>query len=76
MKVKESRAHRNGYREKLLSFGHEKTADVLDRYNDSLFNYTAFPSQCRRRLRATNILERVNLEMKRRTRKTCSFPIK
>ena len=62
------------FREKLLSLGLEKSADTLDRFHDSLFNYTAFPGQCWRRLRTTNMLERINLELKRRTRKIGAFP--
>ncbi|MDG7002223.1 MAG: hypothetical protein JRN15_24255 [Nitrososphaerota archaeon] len=31
------------FRERLLSYGFEKAADMLNRYHDSLFNYTAFP---------------------------------
>ena len=62
------------FRERLLSLGLEKSADMLDRYHDSLFNYTAFPRQYWRRLRTTNMLERINLELKRRTRKIGALP--
>ncbi|MBX8634956.1 MAG: transposase [Thermoplasmata archaeon] len=62
------------FRERLLSLGLEKAADMLDRYHDSLFNYTSFPRQYWRRLRTTNMLERINLELKRRTRKVGAFP--
>ena len=62
------------FRERLLSLGLEKSVDMLDRYHDSLFNYTAFPRQYWRRLRTTNMLERINLELKRRTRKVGAFP--
>ena len=62
------------FRERLLSLGLEKAADMLDRYHDALFNCTAFPRQCWRRLRTTNMLERVNPGMKRRTRKVGAFP--
>ena len=61
------------FRERLLSLGLEKSVDMLDRYHDSLFNYTAFPRQYWRRLRTTNMLERINLELKRRTRKVGAF---
>ncbi len=47
---------------------------MLERYHDSLFNYSAFPRQYWRRLRTTNMLERMNPEMKRRTRKIGAFP--
>ena len=60
--------------ERFLSLGLEKAADMLDLYHDSLFNYTAFPRQYWRRLRTPNMLERINLELKRRTRKVGAFP--
>ena len=62
------------FRERLLSLGLEKAADMLDCYHDSLFNYTTFPRQYWRRLRTTNMLERINLELKRRTWKVGAFP--
>ena len=62
------------FSEGLLSLGLEKATDMLDRYHDSLFNYTTFPRQYWRRLRTTNMLERINLELKRRTRKVGVFP--
>ena len=64
----------HAFREKLFSLGLEKSADMLDRYHDALFNYTAFPRQYWRRLRTTNMLERISLELKRRTRKVGAFP--
>ena len=57
------------FRERLLSMGLEKSADMLDRCHDSLFNCTPFPRHYWRGLRTTNMLERINLELKRRTRK-------
>ena len=62
------------FRERLLSLGLEKVADMLEHYHYSLFNYTAFPMQCWRRLRTTYMSERINLELKRRTRKVGAFP--
>ena len=46
------------FSEGLLSLGLEKATDMLDRYHDSLFNYTTFPRQYWRRSRTTNMLER------------------
>ncbi len=62
------------FRERPLSLGLEKAADMLDRYHDSLFNHTAFPRQYLRRLLMTNMLERINLELKRGTLKVGAFP--
>ena len=55
------------FRERLLSLGLEKSADMLH------LNNTAFPREHWRRLRTTNMLERINLELKRRTRKVGAF---
>lgn len=54
--------------------GLEKAACMLDRCHDSLFSCTTFPRQYWKRLRTTNMLERITLELKRRTRKVSAFP--
>ncbi len=62
------------FRERLLSLCLEKSADLLDLYHDSLFNYTVFPRKHWRRLRTTNMLKHIDLKLKRRTRKVSAFP--
>ena len=54
--------------------GMAKAVDMFDRFQDSLHSYSAFPKCQWRRLRTSNMLERINLELKRRTRKIGAFP--
>ncbi|MDD4650825.1 MAG: IS256 family transposase [Methanothrix sp.] len=52
----------------LESRGYSKAADTIERLQFSLWNYRTFPSSHQRRIRTTNGLERINKELKRRTR--------
>ncbi len=47
---------------------------MFERWQPALYNYLAFSTADSGRLRTTNILERLNLEFKRRTRKVGAFP--
>ncbi len=58
----------------LLKEGLEKASDMFERWYPSLYNYRAFGESNQRRLRTTNVLERLNLEFKRRTKKIGAFP--
>jgi putative transposase len=58
----------------LESRGYSKAADTLERFQFSLWNYRSFPTSHRRRIRTTNGLERINKELKRRTRVVGAFP--
>lgn len=58
----------------LVNEGLEKASDMFERWYPSLYNYKAYSESCRNRLRTTNVLERLNLEFKRRTRKIGAFP--
>ena len=58
----------------LLKEGLEKASDMFERWYPSLYNYRAFGQSNQRRLRTTNVLERLNLEFKRRTKKIGAFP--
>jgi transposase-like protein len=51
-----------------------KASDMFDRWYPSLYNYKVFGRSNNRRLRTTNVLERFNLELKRRTKKIGAFP--
>ena len=53
--------------------GMARSVDMFDRFHDSLHSYSAFPKCQWRRLRTSNMLERINLELKRRTRKIGAF---
>jgi putative transposase len=58
----------------LESRGYSKSADTIERFQFSLWNYKSFPSSHRKRIRTTNGLERINKELKRRSRVVGAFP--
>jgi transposase-like protein len=58
----------------LESRDYSKSADTIERFRFSLWNYRAFPREHWRRIRTTNGLERINKELKRRTRVVGAFP--
>ncbi|EQD79335.1 transposase for insertion sequence element, partial [mine drainage metagenome] len=53
--------------------GPGKASEMFERWHPSLYNYLSFSPSGHRRLRATNVLERLNPEFKRRTRKIGAF---
>ena len=66
---------------RLIEFAHRlderglsRAADTIHRFDLGLFNYRAFPSEFWKKIRTTNLLERVNKELKRRSRKIGAFP--
>ena len=58
----------------LESRDYSKAADTLENFRFSLWNYRSFPASHHRRIRTTNGLERINKELKRRTRVVGAFP--
>jgi putative transposase len=48
--------------------GYKMSADTIDRFRFDLWNYKSFPRSHWRKIRTTNGLERINKELKRRTR--------
>jgi putative transposase len=58
----------------LESRGYSKAADTLESFRFSLWNYRSFPATHQRRIRTTNGLERINKELKRRSRVVGAFP--
>ena len=60
--------------EELEKVGLDKAARSVEKYRYDLFNYHAFPKSHWRRLRTTNVLERLNREIKRRGRVVGAFP--
>ena len=52
----------------------DKASDMFERWYPSLYNYKAYSESCQKRLRTTNVLESLNLEFKRRTKKIGAFP--
>lgn len=51
-----------------------KASKMVERWYPSLYNYRAFSINIQRRLRTTNVFERLNLEFKRRAKKRGAFP--
>ena len=54
--------------------GFSRAADTIHRFNHGLMNYRSFPPEFWKKIRTTNLLERVNKELKRRSRKIGAFP--
>jgi len=52
----------------LDGMGYKKAADTIDKFRFDLWNYKVFPRAHWKRIRTTNGLERVNKELKRRSR--------
>jgi putative transposase len=57
-----------------LSSTHHKIADHLDTHGEEILAVYALPEKHRKRMRTTNMLERFNEEIKRRTRVIRIFP--
>jgi putative transposase len=60
--------------QELRDRGYSKSADTIERFRFDLWNFRAFPRDHWRRIRTTNGLERINKELKRRTRVAGAFP--
>ena len=60
--------------EKWRAKGHEKVAGHIEEHLEECLTCLAFPESHRRRIRTTNGLERLNQEIKRRTRVVRIFP--
>ncbi len=58
----------------LESRGYSKSVDTIERFQFGLWNYRSFPRVHWRRIRTTNGLERINKELKRRSRVVGAFP--
>ncbi|MCW6170611.1 MAG: transposase, partial [Thermoplasmatales archaeon] len=58
----------------LVKEGLDKASEMFERWYPSLYNYRAYSESYQKRLRTTNVLERLNLEFKRRTKKIGAFP--
>lgn len=54
--------------------GYLIAANTIEKFLPELISYTAFPKQHGKRLRTTNMMERVNKELKRRTKVVGVFP--
>ena len=54
--------------------GYNQAADTIDRFRFDLWNYKAFPKAHWKKIRTTNIIERINKELKRRSKPVGAFP--
>ena len=52
----------------------DKAIDMFYGWYDSLYSYISFPEQHYRKIHTNNVTERLNRELKRRTRKIAAFP--
>ena len=59
---------------KVLESSHPRIADHLDTYGEEILAVHALPEHHQKRMRSTNMLERLNEEIKRRTRVIRIFP--
>ena len=71
----------NGYEDRLSEVadnlehrGFQKAADTVERFMFDVGNYRDFPIEHWKRIRTTNMVERVNAEIKRRTKVVAAFP--
>lgn len=62
------------YVKELDESGFSKAADTIYRFDHGLLNNRAFPPEHWKKIRTTNLLERVHKEIKRRRRKIGAFP--
>jgi putative transposase len=53
---------------------YSKSADTIDRFSQDIWNHRAFPKEHWKKIRTTNGLERINKELKRRSRVVGAFP--
>jgi transposase-like protein len=54
--------------------GYSKAAETIERFIFDIWNYKAFPREHWKRIRTTNGVERINKELKRRSRVVGAFP--
>jgi len=60
--------------QELDRMGYIKAADTIERYMFDVGNYRAFPPSHWKRIRTTNMVERINVEIKRRSKVVGAFP--
>lgn len=58
----------------LDKMGYKGAADTLEGFQYDAMNYMQFPKEHWRRIRTTNIMERTNKEVKRRSKVVGAFP--
>jgi len=60
--------------DKLREMGYDKAANAIERDVEFALTYKGFPRGHWKRIRTTNLLERINKEIKRRSRVVEAFP--
>lgn len=58
----------------LESLGFSRAADTVERFQYDVMNYRHFPFEHWKRIRTTNMIERINKELKHRSRSIGAFP--
>jgi transposase-like protein len=61
------------YAKELEDTGFSRAADTIYRFEQGLMNYRAYPPEHWKKIRTTNLLERVQKEIKRHTKKVGAF---
>ena len=62
------------YADQLDGQGLTRASDTIHRFHQGVMNYRSFPPEVWKKIRTTNLLERVNKELKRRSKKIGAFP--
>ena len=76
-KIKEALVDRqklNDLIRELDSMGYKSAADTLESFQYDVMNYMQFPEKHWRKIRTTNMMERTNKELKRRSKVVGAFP--
>ena len=76
-KIKEALVDRQKYTDlisELDSMGYKGAADTLENFQYDVMNYMQFPEKHWKKIRTTNMMERTNKELKRRSRVVGAFP--
>jgi putative transposase len=60
--------------EQLRQKRYSKSAETIERFSQDIWNHRAFPKTHWKKIRTTNWLERINKELKRRSRVVGAFP--
>jgi len=55
---------------------YRKAANTIERFLPGLMSYTTFPKEHAKRIRTTDMMERVNKELKPKTKVLGAFPMK
>ena len=78
-KIKESVVDRHKYNDLIMELdrmGYKGADDTLENFQYDIMNYMQFPEKHWKKIRTTNMMERTNKELKRRSRVVGAFPNK